>query len=148
MGSIDIINKFLSEGVYSNKKKTITIEETEIEVIDFENFQIGETYLKRTYSYDEKGNQTVTDETNYIAQKTQRQKYDFLKNLMLDFAGELSKNPAEAFAVKADVEDLKFWAELGAAEAVIAKLESIENNTTFTDEVKAYLIGKIQNFLA
>lgn len=82
-----------------------------------------------------------------ILQKTQREKYDFLKNLMLDFAGELAKNPAEAFAVKSDVEDLKFWAELGAAEAVMFTLSSIEDNAIFTPEVKMSLIGKIQNFL-
>jgi hypothetical protein len=80
-------------------------------------------------------------------QKTQREKYEFLKNLMLDFAGELEKTPSEAFAVKADVEELKFWAELGAAEAVIFKLDSIENNDIFTTEVKALLIGKIAVFI-
>lgn len=141
MISTNIIQNFLVNGVYSK-------ELNEAKEIKSELFTIGENYLKRTYSYDEEGNQTVTDETNYAPEKTQREKYDFLKNLMLDFAGELSKNPAEAFAVKADVEDLKFWAELGAAEAVISKLESIENSTTFTAEVKGYLIGKIQTFLA
>ena len=82
-----------------------------------------------------------------LTEKTQRQKYDFLKNLMLDFAEGLSKNPSEAFAVKADVEDLKFWAELGSAEAVIAKLQSIENNDIFTEAVKAQLISSIEGFL-
>lgn len=80
-------------------------------------------------------------------QRTQREKYEFLKNLMLDVAGELSKEPEAAFALKSEVETLKFWAELGAAEAVIASLQMMPENEVFTAEFKAYLINRINEFV-
>ena len=82
-----------------------------------------------------------------VVQRTQREKYDFLKNLMLDVAGELSKEPTAAFALKSEVESLKFWAELGSAEAVIVTLQLMPENEVFTLEFKAYLINRINEFL-
>ena len=112
-----------------------------------EVFSLGEAQVIRDYAY-ENGSAIISDTLIGVQSKSQKQKYDFLKALMLDFAEGLSKNPAEAFAAKADVEDLKFWAELGAADVVIAKLQSIENNDIFTEAVKADLISKIQTFLS
>ncbi len=93
---------------------------------------------------DEEGNITVVPKKLH---KTQQERYFFLKNLMLNIAEELSKSPSEAFAIKSDIEELKFWAELGAAEAVIAKLQALEESTVFTSATKEYLIATIENFL-
>ena len=80
-------------------------------------------------------------------ERSQQEKYQFLKNLMLEVAGELSKEPTSAFELKPAVENLKFWAELGAAEAVIATLQAMPDNEVFTADFKAHLINRINEFL-
>jgi hypothetical protein len=80
-------------------------------------------------------------------ERSQQEKYRFLKDLMLEVAGEISKEPASAFALKSDIENLKFWAELGAAEAVVTILQSMPDNEVFTADFKAHLINRINEFL-
>jgi hypothetical protein len=82
-----------------------------------------------------------------VVERSQKEKYEFLKNLMLEVAGELSKEPALAFALKSDVENLKFWVELGAAETVIAILQAMPDNEVFTADFKTYLVNRINEFL-
>lgn len=56
-----ILGNFLINGVYSREMKTVEIEGESRQVIDFELFELETESLKRTYTYDENG-QNVSDE--------------------------------------------------------------------------------------